>query len=106
MLQALRRSHSGRGGGGCSEGKKFSSATEGGTVDQDVIKAKRIELLDAPGRPSLVLRGRDEVGRAGLVVSSFEETSEVGASAVISFIEGRVLLSLRNADGSELTLTP
>jgi hypothetical protein len=76
-------------------------------VDQDVIQAKRIELLDAPGRPSLVLTGRDEVGRAGLVMSSFEEeTSEVGASAVISFIEGRVLLSLRNADGSELTLTP
>jgi hypothetical protein len=61
---------------------------------------------DAPGRPSLVLKGRDEVGRAGLVMSSFEESSEVGASAVISFIEGRVLLSLRNADGSELTLTP
>jgi hypothetical protein len=39
-------------------------------------------------------------------MSSFEESSEVGASAVISFIEGRVLLSLRNADGSELTLTP
>jgi hypothetical protein len=75
-------------------------------VDQDVIQAKRIELLDAPGRPSLVLTGRDEVGRAGLVMSSFEETSEVGASAVISFIEGRVLLSLRNADGSELILTP
>jgi hypothetical protein len=76
-------------------------------VDQDVIQAKRIELLDAPGRPSLVLTGRDEVGRAGLVMSSFEESGdEVGASAVISFIEGRVLLSLRNADGSELTLTP
>ena len=87
-------------------GKESSSATEGGTVDRDVIRAKRIELFDALGRPSLVLTGRDEVGRAGLVMSSFEESSEVGASAVISFIEGLVLLSLRNADGSELTLTP
>lgn len=74
-------------------------------MDQDVIQAKRIELLDALGRSSLVLTGRDEVGRAGLVMSSFEETSEVGASAVISFIEGRVLLSLRNADGRVTPLT-
>lgn len=40
-----------------------------------VIQAKRIELLDAQGHPSLILTGRDEVGRAGLVMSSFEETS-------------------------------
>jgi hypothetical protein len=94
---------------------------------EEVIQARSIELLDAQGQPSLILTGRDEEGRAGLMVSSVEEdaplvtlgidmesgnpfflmgNSEEGASVSITFIEGRVLLALRNADGGELTITP
>ena len=95
---------------------------------QEVIQAKRIELLDDQGEPSLILTGRYEENKAAVIVSSVEENAplatlgidldsgrpffllgtrgEGGASASITLDGGRVYLNLRNVDGSGLTITP
>lgn len=74
------------------------------------------------------IKGIDEENKAALIVSSVEENAplatlgidmesgrpffllgtrgEGGASASITLDGGRVYLNLRNADGSELTITP
>jgi hypothetical protein len=99
-------------------------------VADDVLQARSIELLDDQGQPSLILSGTDEEGKAGLIVSRVEADApmvtigidqernapfllmatttdeEGGASAAVFFDDGEVFLTLRNADGSEMTITP
>jgi hypothetical protein len=85
-------------------------------VAEDVLRARRVELLDERGRPSVVLEGRRRDGRAGLVVSSVEEGvrnpfSELGiegegASVYIAIWEGRVHLKLTNSNGDQAIMAP
>lgn len=92
---------------------------------EDVIRARRIELLDADGNVSVVLEGEAE-GRAGLLISTPEAGSPTttigldrasgnpfiymhsgrGASIFATFEAGEASVRLTNEDGTRLTLAP
>jgi hypothetical protein len=94
-------------------------------VADDVIRARRIELLDDEGNVSVVLEGEAE-GRAGLLISTPDagvQTTTIGldrasgnpfiymhsgrgASIFATFIEGEASVRLTNEDGTRLTLSP
>jgi hypothetical protein len=94
-------------------------------VAEDVIRARRIELLDDEGNVSVVLEG-EAGGRAGLLIS----TPEAGAPATTIGINrasgtpfiymhsgdkasifatldaGEARVRLKNEDGTEVTIAP
>ena len=93
---------------------------------EDVIRARRIELLDSEGNTSIILQGEGS-GAAGLMISTpgedapkaaimldredgrphiLLEEKDSDAHIFASIRGGQAYLRLRNADGSELTLTP
>jgi hypothetical protein len=94
-------------------------------VAEDVIQAKRIELLDEDGNVSVVLEG-EAGGRAGLLISTPEAGaprtmigmdkasgnpfiymhSGRGASIFATFESGEASARLTNEDGSRLTIAP
>ncbi len=97
----------------------------GGIVAEDVIRTRRIELLDDDGNVSVVLEGEAE-GRAGLLVSTPEAGAPTttigmdrasgnpfiymhsgrGASIFATFESGEASVRLTNEDGSRLILAP
>jgi hypothetical protein len=96
-----------------------------GDMAEDVIRARRIELLDEDGNVSVVLEGEAE-GRAGLLISTPEAgapTTTIGidrasgnpfiymhsggeASIFATFDAGEASVRLTNEDGARLTITP
>ena len=94
---------------------------------EDVIQARRIELLDEQGNPSLVLTARDEEGKAALTVSSvgedapramigidfeegtpfliLQEAGGTGAHIFATILNGRAYIRLSDADGSQTDLS-
>jgi hypothetical protein len=94
-------------------------------VAEDVIRARRIELLDAEGNVSVVLKGEAE-GRAGLLISTPEAgapTTTIGmdrasgnpfiymdsggkASIFATLDAGEARVRLTNEDGTRLTIAP
>jgi hypothetical protein len=94
-------------------------------VAEDVIRARRIELLDDEGNVSVVLEGESK-GQAGLLISHPEAgaaTTTIGidrasgnpfirmhsggqASIFATFEAGEASLRLRNEDGTRLNIAP
>jgi hypothetical protein len=94
-------------------------------VAEDMIRARRIELLDDEGNVSVILKGEAE-GRAGLLISTPEggaPTTTIGldrasgnpfiymhsggkASIFATFEAGEARVRLKNEDGTEVTIAP
>jgi hypothetical protein len=94
-------------------------------VAEDVIRARRIELLDDEGNVSVVLEGEAK-GQAGLLISTPEAaapTTTIGinrasgnpfiymhsggkASIFATFEAGEARVRLKNEDGTEVTIAP
>jgi hypothetical protein len=96
-----------------------------GDMGEEVIRARRIELLDEDGNVSVVLEGEAE-GQPGLLISTPEAgapTTTIGidkasgnpfiymhsggeASIFATFDAGEASVRLTNEDGARLTITP
>jgi hypothetical protein len=94
-------------------------------VAEDMIRARRIELLDDEGNVSVILKGEAE-GRAGLLISTPEggaPTTTIGldrasgnpfiymhsggkASIFATIDAGEARVRLKNEDGTEVTIAP
>ena len=94
-------------------------------MTEDVLRARRIELLDEDGNLCVVLEG-EAGGRAGLLISTPEAgapTTTIGldrasgnpfiymhsggeASIFATFEAGEASVRLTNEDGARLTITP
>ncbi len=92
---------------------------------EDMIRARRIELLDDEGNVSVILKGEAE-GRAGLLISTPEggaPTTTIGldrasgnpfiymhsggkASIFATIDAGEARVRLKNEDGTEVTIAP
>ena len=92
---------------------------------EDIIRARRIELLDDEGNVSVILKGEAE-GRAGLLISTPEggaPTTTIGldrasgnpfiymqsggkASIFATIDAGEARVRLKNEDGTEVTIAP
>lgn len=93
---------------------------------EDVIQAKRIELLDSQGNKSMVLEAEAN-GHASLMISAPGEGAPIaminldresgnahilleeahsGAHIFASVDDGRAYIRLRNADGTQMTISP